>query len=244
MHTLPCKRSSSSSLESESIDLPLLKKFKPEHNNILFSGLSEDTVDGGQPESIGMPFGDLTQDLIPSVAPSHEMNPQTFEPLFHDIPYVLPINETSEISSDEDKTRTDSSKNKIQFPSCQVRPSAVTAVSSQHISPQKEEVKLSGGAKSAMDTNQKRQADRAARNRESSRRAREKAKKKFRALERDNINLHELVRELRLQNQHLVAQVDRLQLMQQSCPVCKFTTMAHHQQQHRQQQKQEQHCSH
>lgn len=81
----------------------------------------------------------------------------------------------------------------------------------------------------------KRQADRAARNRESSRRAREKAKTRFRNLELDNYNLRETVRNLRMQNDYLHAQLEHNSAVQQSCQNCRCKTTAlqaslHHQQ--------------
>lgn len=72
---------------------------------------------------------------------------------------------------------------------------------------------------------QKRQAERAARNRESSRRAREKAKHRFRTLEMDNFNLRETVRTLRMQNEYLQAQFERLASIQQGCHICRYKTV-------------------
>lgn len=73
---------------------------------------------------------------------------------------------------------------------------------------------------------QRRQAERAARNRESSRRAREKAKHRFRTLEMDNFNLRETVRTLRMQNEYLHAQFERLASIQQGCHICRYKTVA------------------
>lgn len=73
---------------------------------------------------------------------------------------------------------------------------------------------------------QKRQAERAARNRESSRRAREKAKHRFRSLELDNFNLRETVRQLRMQNELLQGQYERISVIQQSCHVCRYKSSA------------------
>lgn len=73
---------------------------------------------------------------------------------------------------------------------------------------------------------QRRQAERAARNRESSRRAREKAKHRFRTLEMDNFNLRETVRTLRMQNEYLHAQFERLASIQQACHICRYKTVA------------------
>lgn len=54
----------------------------------------------------------------------------------------------------------------------------------------------------------KRQLDRAARNRESSRRAREKAKRRFRQMEIENIHLHQVIQALQIQNKQLQQQLN------------------------------------
>lgn len=54
----------------------------------------------------------------------------------------------------------------------------------------------------------KRQLDRAARNRESSRRAREKAKRRFRQMEIENIHLHQVIQALQIQNKQLHQQLN------------------------------------
>lgn len=70
---------------------------------------------------------------------------------------------------------------------------------------------------------EKRMADRAARNRESSRRAREKAKQRLRALETHNRSLLDMVQHIRLQNEQLYSQLQRARAIQQNC-MCSFNT--------------------
>ncbi len=72
---------------------------------------------------------------------------------------------------------------------------------------------------------EKRMADRAARNRESSRRAREKAKQRLRALENQNRSLLDMVQHFKLQNEQLYSQLHRAQAIQQNC-MCSFNASA------------------
>lgn len=69
---------------------------------------------------------------------------------------------------------------------------------------------------------EKRMADRAARNRESSRRAREKAKQRLRALENQNHSLLDMVQYFRSQNEALFSQLHRARTMQQNCSMCSY----------------------
>lgn len=212
-----------SSHDTAVIELPPLKKLKPEPSSVLFSAMNDGTSDATPSYTVGINLTDLTQEFVPAGVNSHEITANGFDSFFADVPLnIIPVNETSEVSSEEDKAPSDSNK-QIQRPHLnQILSSAVTAESAQ-----KQKSKATVDQKSTVDSNQKRQADRAARNRESSRRAREKAKNKFRALERENVNLKELVQALKIQNQHLMAQSERLRLMQQSCPMCKYANMAH-----------------
>lgn len=74
----------------------------------------------------------------------------------------------------------------------------------------------------ASSFHEKRLADRAARNRESSRRAREKAKQRLRALENQNRSLLDLVQRYKMENEELYSQLHRARTLQQGCSMCSF----------------------
>lgn len=74
------------------------------------------------------------------------------------------------------------------------------------------------------ESHEQRQADRAARNRESSRRAREKAKNRFRSLEKENLKLREALCHLKMQNDHLRIQLDHSRAIQDACARCRYST--------------------
>jgi len=98
-------------------------------------------------------------------------------------------------------------------------------VSPTSVSPKKEQGGNIPGDRVAVDMDQfheKRMADRAARNRESSRRAREKAKQRLRMLESQNRMLLETLQNFKIENQELHYQLNRTQSIQQNCSMCSF----------------------
>lgn len=221
MHSMPRKRNSSSSLETIAANLPLAKKQRTEPiEAIPFSPLHEEVaVDVVPSYSIDFNFGELAHEFVSSPVAGNDLPVHGFDSFFADTPLnILSVNETSELSSDEEKREVQAKVD--EEPSTWV----CQEVMRQEASPESVQNSSSvvSDPKSEADSNQKRQADRAARNRESSRRAREKAKNRFRMLENDNRALQEMERRLRTQNDHLIAQLNRAQVMQQSCPMCKY----------------------
>lgn len=189
------------------------KKPRVEPCPISFSTMSDQAVVGA-PVPIDLAFDELAHDFINSSAiPTHSKD-TSFDPLFDDTSLdILPLQETSDVSSDESKNERNNQQDKIAFSarSTTGEPQEKNLVSSRHPFPAKDE-----------DSLKKRQAERAARNRESSRRAREKQKSRFRALESGYLALQETVQRYKLQNEHLQSLIDRARLVQQSCPVCSY----------------------
>lgn len=73
---------------------------------------------------------------------------------------------------------------------------------------------------------QKRLEERAARNRESSRRAREKVKTRLRTMEEEIENLRDLVRTLRRRDEYMRAQCEQAVTLRQACEVCRLKPVA------------------
>lgn len=227
MTSVPTKRASSTSLESiAAADLPAPKKQRLDPEAALnFNALTEEvSVEIPVTYPIDFNFSELAHEFVSTPVPGNEISSHTFESFFTDPPLnTIPSHETSEISSDNDKPdcNTNSKSSKSKSSESTAAKVASSPVSSDSQDKPGEEPS-SSPTKNQSDPHQKRQADRAARNRESSRRAREKAKNRFRALESDNMALREMVRRFRMQNEHLLTQLDRANVMQQSCTMCRY----------------------
>lgn len=187
---------------------------------IAFSSLSEDvSVEVPHQDALDFSFGELTQEFVSTPVPGNEILTNGLESFFSDTPVnALMLKQTSQKPSDEEKKADKPSSDKIPFTT--LRPGSPSSAISSDCEQKPAPVKQF----SNIDTEsfQKRQADRAARNRESSRRAREKAKNRFRALETDNMALRDMVQRLRMHNEHLITQLDRVTIMQQSCTMCRY----------------------
>lgn len=172
-------------------------------------------------EALDFSFGDLTHDFVSTPVPGNDMVTRGFDSFFTDTPFnIVPVHETSDVSSDEENPTNKSLP--VHIPTSPLSTDGLSSVASPECVLKTEDVNSS--SKTDAGLTQKRQTDRAARNRESSRRAREKAKNRFRALENDNIVLREMVRRMRIQNESLITQVDRANDLQQSCTMCRYNT--------------------
>lgn len=242
------KRSSTSSVESLAMqtqsDTTPKKPRTDGNTNITFASLTEeDPVELKLPtaEDVEFNFGELAHEFVSTPVPGN------YDYLFGDLPMnIVPVNEVSDVS-DEEKSSAGANNSKqedgLTGGNAEAEPVApavpqheqapmqtgcvtrgtgecpsTTNTTNTNTAPSEEA--NSGSANE--ESNLKRQADRAARNRESSRRAREKAKSRLRSLEADNMALRDMVRRFKMQNDHLLTQLDRASVMQQSCTMCRY----------------------
>lgn len=112
-------------------------------------------------------------------------------------------------SSDMYFNFTEPSEESSEKPSPSISSTVNTSQSTEKL--QQTSQKGSGGRKIKVlseEIQRKRQLDRAARNRESSRRAREKAKRRFTQMEIENMHLHQVIQTLQIQNKQLQQQLN------------------------------------
>lgn len=220
MYTVVRKRCLPSPLDTITENLSLSKKQKIESEPLVsFSSLHDGVAaEATSVFNIDFSLGELTPELSSSKS-GHEGNGQVSGSIFLDMGVkAVPCTETSEVSSDEDNAEAKAQSGSAPFsPHSDEAPPFV-----EGSLPAQKKADTISNRKNDNGLSQKRQADRAARNRESSRRTREKAKIKFKALESDNITLRDMVRSMTVQNEHLLAQLNRAHVMQQSCPMCKY----------------------
>jgi len=210
--TISKKRLSPTPLESIAMDCASLKKPRTDAPSaISFPTVTEDApVELQQSYPVEFNFGELAHEFVSTPVPGNDLNANAFDSLFSDIPLnIVPVNYVSDVS-DEEKPVTVKAES-------QVVPSS--PLSSENNA---EKSDATNSSSQNDDSNQKRQADRAARNRESSRRAREKAKSRLRSLEADNMALRDMVRRFKMQNDHLLSQLERTNAIQQSCTMCRY----------------------
>lgn len=130
--------------------------------------------------------------------------------LLVDMPSVCTVEQASEVSSEENYTGDGHLQSSSEH-------ELMGARQLQEPDPKSKKLCSQGGEESQ----EKRIADRAARNRESSRRAREKAKLRLRSLEDDKRSLLEMIHHLKMQNEDLYAQLSA-RTLQQTCSKCSY----------------------
>lgn len=199
----------------------------------------------------GISFGELTQDFVSSTVPGVDLPANCFDTFFRDVNIdIVPMINESDISTQQNNntiktttvttntinTNTITKENKQEKSDTLIPELPSSPLSSGGMSKPNDDnpVSLPSSSQKSIDGSQKRQADRAARNRESSRRAREKAKTKVKNLESDNMGLNEMVRRLQVENAHLLSQLERANVLQQSCTVCRYHAALSQQHQHQQ----------
>lgn len=205
-----------SSLESPASDAQAAKRYKTDPIQAGLSSCLTSIADATtieiQSGSAGDMFGfDLASDFASSGTVGGDM-PGSFiglDSFLMDAPAMALDRHSSQVSTDDDDDTT-----RLEYSTIPSSPVNSEDLLSDHLS--------KSVTQTGIDAHRKRQADRAARNRESSRRAREKAKHRVRSLESENMELRAKLGQFKMQNEHLISQLYRSQAMQQACTMCRF----------------------